>query len=57
MGLMDFFRLGQVAVDTAKAVRSQRSLGREIAALPMPAFIDAASAQRYLDVTAKIAGL
>lgn len=41
MGLMNLFKLGKVAVGTAKAVRSQRTLGRELAALPMPAFIDA----------------
>jgi hypothetical protein len=41
MGLRDLFKLGKVLVGTAQAVRSQRSLGREIAALPMPAFVDA----------------
>lgn len=41
MGLLDLFKFGKVLVGTAKAVRSQRSLGREIAALPMPAFVDA----------------
>ncbi len=41
MGLLDLFKLGKVFVGTAKAVRAQRALGREIAALPMPAFVAA----------------
>jgi hypothetical protein len=39
LGLLDIFRIGKVLVGTAKAVSEQRSLGRDIAALPMPAFV------------------
>lgn len=41
MGLLDLFKLGKVFVGTAKAVRAQRALGRDIAALPMPEFVAA----------------
>lgn len=40
MGLFDIFRMGKVLVGTAKAVREQRSLGRDLAALPMPEFVE-----------------
>jgi hypothetical protein len=39
MGLLDLFRMGKVLVGTAKAVRAQRSLGRDLASLPMPEFV------------------
>jgi hypothetical protein len=39
LGLFDIFRVGKVLVGTAKAVREQRSLGRELAELPMPEFV------------------
>ena len=41
MGLMDWFRMGRVAVHAAKAVKQQRTLGRDLAALPMAAFVEA----------------
>lgn len=39
MGLLDIFRMGKVLVGTAKAIRAQRSLGKDIAALPMKEFV------------------
>jgi hypothetical protein len=39
MGLLDIFRMGKVIVGTVKAVRNQRNLGQELAALPMPGFV------------------
>ena len=39
MGLLDFFRMGKILASTAKTVREQRSLGRDLAALPMPEFV------------------
>lgn len=39
MGLFDLFRMGKVLAHTARAVRSQRDLARELAALPMPTFV------------------
>lgn len=39
MGFFDLFRLGRVLLGTAKAVRAQRRLARELAALPMERFV------------------
>lgn len=39
MGLLDIFRMGKVLLGTAKVVRAQRTLGREIASLPMAEFV------------------
>ena len=39
MGLLDLFKIGKVLVGTAKAVREQRTRGREIASLPMAEFV------------------
>jgi hypothetical protein len=39
VGLLDFFRMGKVLVSTAKAVGQQRSLGKDLAALPMAEFV------------------
>lgn len=41
MGLFDLFKFGKVLVGTAKAVREQRTLGREISSLPMAEFVAA----------------
>lgn len=41
MGLLDIFRMGKVLAGTAKAVRAQRTLGQEIASLPMVEFVTA----------------
>jgi hypothetical protein len=39
MGLLDFFRLGRVAVSTAQAVQRQRRSAREMQVLPMDRFV------------------
>jgi len=39
MGWLDIFRMGKILAGTAKSVREQRSLGRDLAALPMPEFV------------------
>ena len=39
MGLFDLFKMGKVIAGTVKAVRSQRNLGKELAALPMDSFV------------------
>lgn len=39
MGILDIFRVGKVVAGTVKAVREQRSLAHELAALPMPQFV------------------
>lgn len=39
MGLFDLFKMGKVIAGTMKAVRSQRNLGKELAALPMDSFV------------------
>jgi hypothetical protein len=39
MGLFDLFKMGKILVGTAKAVREQRTLGRDIASLPMAEFV------------------
>lgn len=39
MGLLDIFRMGKILAGTAKTIREQRSLGRDLAALPMPEFV------------------
>lgn len=39
MGLLDFFRMGRVAVATVQAVQRQRRSARELQALPMDRFV------------------
>jgi hypothetical protein len=41
MGLWDLFRMGRVLLGTAKAVRKQRNLGKELSMLPMQRFVPA----------------
>ena len=40
MGLFDIFRMGKVVAGTVRAVRQQRALGKDLAALPMPRFVE-----------------
>lgn len=47
MGFLDIFRMGKVLVGTARSVRDQRALGRQISALPMPEFV--AECMRHLN--------
>jgi hypothetical protein len=39
MGLLNIFRMGRVIFGTVKAVRNQRTLGKDLAALPMDRFV------------------